>query len=120
MGWGFFKHPIRSTQEFVGRRILRQAIKVIARTPEWVRNKAEIMKFLDNKKEKITGVIVALVTLLPLFGISPDFIQPMKIIGDAIAAGDWQAALGALVTGGGALMRIFYRMKQDRKENGEA
>lgn len=74
------------------------------------------MKFLDGYKEKIAGSIGGLLLILASWGIAADWMKPLEEIAAAVNSGNWTAAGTAFVGGLAILMRVFYRMAQDRKD----
>ena len=81
-----------------------------------------MMKWLEGKKEIIVTVLGALALLLPVLGLSPEFMTTLKAIQDSIAAGNWQAALSAVLGVVALLARAAFRARLNRVDEarGEA
>jgi hypothetical protein len=96
-------------------------VRVLRKT--WKRvpaaDQLEMTNMLEGHREKLLGIIGAVVLLLTSFGLM-DWVKPLKAIGEAIESGNWAAALSAFVAAVLMLMRTFARMKEDRvrKETG--
>ena len=71
-------------------------------------------KFLEGKKEIIVTVLGAIALLLPVFGLSPEYMTTLTAIQNAIAGGDWHAALAAVLSAVALLARAAFRARLNR------